>query len=273
MRYTEVRYAVAERIATLTLDRPHARNAYTVRMADELADALTRADADPDVRVVVVTGAGADFCVGADLRDGAIAEADGEDWIEPATRVCRPMFGLGKPVICATRGAAVGVGATMQLPADYRLAATDTRYGFVFVRRGLYPEGGSTWFLPRIVGLGRAMDWMVSGRLVPVEEALAAGLVHAVHPPEQVLDRAYDLARELVAVTAPVATAVVRQALLRMSGYDSPEPAFALDSKLIASCGDSPDLAEGIRSFKERRPPRFPGTVPADLPPFLPWLP
>jgi enoyl-CoA hydratase/carnithine racemase len=161
----------------------------------------------------------------------------------------------------------------MVLPADYRLAATDTRFGFVFTRRGIYPEGGSTWFLPRLVGLGRAMDWMISGRLVPAAEALAAGLVHSVHEPDAVLDAAYELARDLIATTAPISTAVIRQALYRMSALDSPEAAFDLDSRLIASCADNPDALEGVESFLQRRPPEFTGVVSRDLPDFLPWRP
>jgi enoyl-CoA hydratase/carnithine racemase len=269
--YADITYDVAERIATITLNRPAARNGYTIRMADEIADALAAANADADVRVVVLTGAGDNFCVGADLSGGGFATPDAEGWVEPATRVCRPMFALDKPVICAVRGAAVGVGSTMLLPADYRLASTDARFGFVFSRRGIYPEGGSTWFLPRLVGLGRALDWMISGRLIPADEALAAGLVHAVHEPGDVLAKAYELARELIAVTAPVSTAVIRRALYRMSAYDSPEPAFRLDSQLIASGASSPDAVEGVLSFFERRPPNFPGVVPDDLPDFLPW--
>jgi enoyl-CoA hydratase/carnithine racemase len=271
VEYAEITYDVAEHIATLTLNRPAARNGYTVRMADELADALGRANVDPDVRVVVLTGAGETFCVGADLSAGGFAPPDAEDWIEPATRDCRPLFNMDKPVIAAVRGAAVGVGSTMLLPADYRLAGRDTRFGFVFSRRGIFPEGGSTWFLPRLVGLGRAMDWMLSGRLIPADEALAAGLLHAVHEPDEVLERAYELARELVSKTAAVSAAVIRQALYRMSAYDSPEPAFRLDSRLIAGIGTSPDAIEGVMSFFEKRPPAFPGVVPADLPDFLPW--
>lgn len=272
MEYAEIEYGVADRIATITLNRPEARNGYTMRMADEIAAALGTANADPDVRVVVLTGAGDDFCVGADLTaGGGIGGPDEPDWLEPASRVCRPMFALDKPVICAVRGAAVGVGSTMQLPADFRLAGTDARYGFVFTRRGIYPEGGSTWFLPRLVGMGRALDWMISGRLIPADEALAAGLVHAVHPPEDVLDKAYGLARELIAVTAPVSTAVIRRALYRMSAYDSPEPAFRLDSQLIASCAYNPDAVEGVLSFLQHRAPQFALRVPADLPDFLPW--
>jgi enoyl-CoA hydratase/carnithine racemase len=271
VEYAEITYAVAERIATLTLNRPEARNGYTIRMADELADALSTANADPDVRVVILTGAGETFCVGADLSAGGFSPPDSEDWVEPATRVCRPLFNMDKPVIAAVRGAAVGVGSTMLLPADYRLAATDARFGFVFSRRGIFPEGGSTWFLPRLVGLGRAMDWMVSGRIVPADEALAAGLVHSLHDPDKVLDVAYDLARELVGKTAAVSAAVIRQALYRMSAYDSPEPAFRLDSRLIAGIASSPDAIEGLMSFFEKRPPNFPGVVPDGLPDFLPW--
>jgi enoyl-CoA hydratase/carnithine racemase len=271
VQYAEITYAVADRIATLTLNRPAARNGYTIRMADELADALARANADPDVRVVVLTGAGDTFCVGADLSGGGFAPPDAADWVEPATRVCRPMFHLDKPVIAAVRGAAVGVGSTMLLPADYRLAGSDARFGFVFSRRGIFPEGGSTWFLPRLVGLGRALDWMLSGRLIPADEALAAGLVHAVHDPDKVLGKAYELAAELIAKTAAVSTAVIRQALYRMSAYDSPEPAFRLDSRLIAGLPASADAVEGVMSFFEKRPPNFPGSVPDQLPDFLPW--
>ena len=275
MAYEQISYCVEDRIATLTLQRPDARNGYTVQMADELAAALVVAGEDDDVRVVVLTGAGTDFCVGADLSGGGLDVSspggDGGAWVEPATRVTRPMFNLAKPVIAAVRGAAVGVGSTMLLPADYRLASTDSRFGFVFSRRGLYPEGGSTWFLPRLVGMGRAMDWMVSGRLIDADEALAAGLVHSLHAPDDVLDHAYALAGELIAKTAPVSTAVIRQALYRMSALDSPEPAFVLDSQLIASCASNADTVEGVVAFLQRRAPEFTLTVSKDLPDFLPW--
>ena len=159
----------------------------------------------------------------------------------------------------------------MLLTADFRIASTDSRFGFVFSQRGIYPEGGSAWFLPRLVGMGRAVDWMISGRLIPVDEALAAGLVTAVYEPDEVLGKAYELARELIAKTAPVSTAVIRQALYRMSALDSPEGAFDLDSKLIASCGDNPDALEGVVSFLQRRPADFTGLVSKDQPDFLPW--
>jgi len=267
-----VTYVVEDRVATVTLNRPDARNGYTLEMADELGDALRAADRDDGVRVVVLTGAGEHFCVGADLSDGTFSTSETEDgWVEPATRATRPMYELTKPVIAAVRGAAVGVGSTMLLPADFRLASTDSRFGFVFTRRGIYPEAGSAWFLPRIVGMGKAMDWMISGRLIDADEALAAGLVNSVHAPDEVLPKAYELARDLIEHTAPISTAVIRQTLLRMSGLDSPYPQFDLDSKLIASVGGNPEAKEGVESFFERRPPRFAGVVSRDQPDFLPW--
>lgn len=275
MSYEHITYGVADRIATVTLSRPAARNGFTVQMSNELADAFAAAGADDDVRVVVLTGAGKDFCVGADLSGGSLEMTDEDptdpEWEEPATRVVRPIFRLNKPVIAAMRGAAVGVGSTMVLAADFRLASTDSRFGFMFGRRGIYPEGGSAWFLPRLVGLGRAMDWMVSGRLIGADEALQAGLVRSLHEPEAVLDAAYALARELLEVTAPISVAVIRQMLFRLSALESPEPSFALESKLIASCGANPDSLEGVVSFLERRPPAFTGVISKDLPDFLPW--
>jgi enoyl-CoA hydratase/carnithine racemase len=274
MEYEQIAYAVEDRIATITLNRPGARNGYTSRMADELANALETAGGDDGVRVVVLTGAGSDFCVGADLSGGSLGRHDdgaGAAWLEPASRATRPMFHLAKPVIAAVRGAAVGVGSTMLLPADFRLAATDSRFGFVFSRRGIYPEGGSVWFLPRIVGMGRALDWMISGRLIPADEALASGLVNAVYEPDEVLDKAYELARELIEKSAPVSTAVIRKALYRMSALDSPEPVFELDSKLIASVDGNPDALEGVASFLQRRPPEWIGLAGRDQPDFLPW--
>ncbi|MGH3433966.1 MAG: enoyl-CoA hydratase-related protein [Thermocrispum sp.] len=274
MDYREVGYAVAGHVATVTLSRSQARNGYTARMSDELADAFATADADESVRVVVLTGEGADFCVGADLSGGSLdVSADGgERWQEPAGRCSRAIFASSKPVIAAIRGAAVGAGSTIILPADFRLAATDSRFGFVFSRRGLYPEGASTWFLPRVVGMGKALDWMVSGRVFGAEEALAAGMVSSLHAPDDVLPAAYGLAAELAAKVAPVSAAVIRQMLYRLSPLPSPEPVHQLDSRLIADCAQSPDTVEGVTSFLQRRDPQFAGVVPKDVPQWLPWV-
>jgi enoyl-CoA hydratase/carnithine racemase len=273
--YSEIRYAVAGAVATVSLNRPQARNGYTTRMSDELAAAFDRADRDDGVRVVVFTGEGRDFCVGADLSGGSLASdasaAADPEWNEPAGRCSMRIFTMNKPVIAAIRGAAVGAGSTIILSADYRIAATDARFGFVFSRRGFYPEGASTWFLPRLVGLGRALDWMISGRVFDASEALAAGLVSSLHEPDEVLPRAYALAEELTARTAPVSVAVIRQLLYRMSPLDSPFPVQRLDSRLIAGLTGSPDAVEGVLSFLQKRDPQWTETVGANLPDYLPW--
>ncbi|WP_034268270.1 enoyl-CoA hydratase-related protein [Haloechinothrix halophila] len=274
MNYQEVRYDVADRICTITLHRPDARNGYTLRMSDELADAFAQAEADQDVRVIVLTGSGDDFCVGADLSGGSLNASEddaGQGWQEPAGRCSRAIFESSKPVIAAIRGAAVGAGSTIILPADYRIAATDSRFGFVFSRRGIYPEGASVWFLPRLVGMGAALDWMISGRVFGADEALTAGMLHQVHESDEVLDKAYELAHDLVTNTAPVSVAVIRQMLYRLSPLDSPSPAHRVDSRLIAGCADDPDAIEGVMSFLQRRPPEFTGKVPTDIPDWLPW--
>lgn len=272
--YTEITYEVADQIATVSLNRPAARNGYTVQMSNELASAFDRADQDETVRVVIFTSTGTDFTVGADLSAGSLGvDATNVDpaWDEPAGRCSMRIFKMNKPVIAAIRGAAVGAGSTIILSSDYRLAATDSRFGFVFSRRGLYPEGASTWFLPRLVGLGRALDWMISGRVFDAAEALSAGLVTSLHPPEDVLADAYSLARELITKTAPVSVAVIRQLLYRMSPLDSPFPVQRLDSRLIAGCAQSPDAVEGVISFLQKRDPEWTERVSDGLPGYLPW--
>ena len=272
--YAEITYEVAGRVATVALNRPEARGGYTVRMSDELNHAMDTADRDEDVRVVVLTGSGKDFSVGADLSAGGLGFDQGppEGWQEPAGRCSKRIFTMNKPVIAALRGASVGGGLTITLSCDYRLASEDSKFGFVFTRRGMYPEGASAWFLPRLVGMGTAVDWMISGRLFGPEEALRAGLVHSVHPPEAVLDKAYELARDLVANTAPVSVAVTRQLLYRMASAPSPFEVHELDSKLTAGLPTTPDTAEGVLSFLQKRPPEFTMRVDTDLPPYLPWL-
>jgi enoyl-CoA hydratase/carnithine racemase len=276
--YQQVGYAVGERVATITLDRPEARNGYTVRMAQELRHAFDRADADDEVRAVVLTGAGRDFCVGADLSGGSFdVTGQGEDdlpqlTMEPAGWVSSRIFTMNKPVIAALHGAAVGAGATVPLAADIRLATTTTRFAFPFTRRGIAPEGGSTWFLPRLVGLSKALDWMMSGRVFGAPEALEAGLLHSVHEPEALLGAAYDLAAGIVSRTAPVAVAITRQMLYRMSPLGSPVRAHDLETQLVADLVRKPDAAEGIASFFEKRPPKFPTPLSDGLPDFLPWV-
>jgi enoyl-CoA hydratase/carnithine racemase len=272
--YREIKYEVAERIATISLNRPQARNSYTLVMADELADAFERADSDADVRVVIFTGEGEHFCSGLDLT---ISELDNpaestDDWAEPAGRCSMRIFRMNKPVIAAIRGAAVGAGATIILPADYRLAATDARFGYVFSRRGIYAEGASAWFLPRLVGMGCALDWMISGRAFGAAEALSSGLVHSVYEPAELMAKARQLALTIANKTAPVSVAVIRQMLYRMSAMDSPMPAHRLDSKLAADAVGNGDAAEGFASFQQQREPQFTGRVPGDLPDYLPWL-
>ncbi|AXB41998.1 enoyl-CoA hydratase-related protein [Amycolatopsis albispora] len=274
--YTDITYEVSDRIATITLNRPAARNGYTIRMADELGAAFDEADRDEQVRVVVLTGAGGDFSVGADLSQGGF-DFDAEkgpdpEWQEPAGRCSKRVFEMNKPVIAAIRGAAIGGGVTITLSADYRLASTDARFGFVFVRRGIYPEGASAWFLPRLVGMGTAMDWMISGRVFGAEEAHRAGLVHRLHEPDELLDKAYELARELIETTAPVSVAVTRQLLYRMAAADSPYPVHQVDSKLIGGLSSNPDAVEGVLSFLQKRPPEFKLRVPEDVPAYLPWV-
>lgn len=273
--YTAIEYGVLDRVATITLNRPHARNGYTLAMADELRAALDRADSDDQVRAVVLTGAGKDFCVGADLSGGGFdltpgASADLTGWAEPAGRVSTRLYAMNKPVIAALNGAAAGGGLTITLAADFRLAATDAKLGFVFPRRGIAGEGCSHWLLPRLVGHARAVDWMLTGRVFGPDEALAAGLLHSVHPPGELLDAAYALAADLVANTAPVAVAVSRRLLYEAHTMTIDE-VHRLESQLVLALVPSPDAAEGVTSFLQRRAPAFPGLVGKDLPPLLPW--
>lgn len=273
--YTAIEYRVADRVATVTLNRPAARNGYTVTMADELRAAFGRADTDEDVRVVVITGAGRDFSVGADLSGGGFdltqgVPDDADLWNEPAGRVSTRIYAMNKPVIAALNGAAAGGGLTITLAADFRLAAADAKLAFVFPRRGIVGEGCSHWLLPRLVGQARAMDWMLTGRLISPQEALAAGLLRSVHEPQDLLPAAYELATDLVANTAPVSVALSRR-LMYEAQTMTLEQVHRLESRLVLHTVLSADAVEGVTSFLQRRPPSFPGTVDKDLPPFLPW--
>lgn len=278
MDYQQIRYEVSERVATITLNRPDKLNAFTHVMRDELVDAFSKADADDGVRAVIVTGAGRAFCAGADLSAGRetfdYAKREGlsaETHRDGGGRVTLRVFEMKKPVIAAVNGPAVGIGATMLLPMDVRLCSTEARFGFVFTRRGIVPEACSSWFLPRLVGISQALEWTLSGRVFPATEALAGRLVSKVVPPDELLPAARMLAKEIVDHTAPVSVALARQMMWRMLGADHPMEAHKIDSRGIFHMGASPDVAEGIAAFKEKRAPNFGMRVSRDMPPFYPW--
>ncbi|MBN9108476.1 MAG: enoyl-CoA hydratase/isomerase family protein [Pseudonocardia sp.] len=288
MPYTEIAYEVADGVATITLDRPAKLNAFTTTMADEIVAAFDATDADPGVRVVVVTGRGRGFCAGADLGRGA-STFDSSDGARAADQTHGTVDGVPrdrggvtslriaasrKPVIGAINGPAVGIGATMTLPMDVRIAAESARFGFVFARRGLVPEAASSWFLPRVVGISRAMEWVATGRVFDAAEALAGGLVSRVVPDADLADSVRALAAEIVDNTSAVSVAVSRQLLWSMLGAPGPWEAHRLDSRAIDALGRGPDAAEGVTSFLEKRAPAFPGQVPADYPDIVPpWPP
>jgi enoyl-CoA hydratase/carnithine racemase len=278
--YEEIVYALEGPVLTITLNRPDKLNAFTFQMMNEVIDAFDRADADDAVRVVVVTGAGRAFCAGADLsagdgtfdyRDTSGAEARLEDARDGGGLVALRIFESTKPVIAAVNGPAVGVGVTMTLPMDIRLASEQARFGFVFARRGLVPEAASSWFLPRVVGISRAMEWVATGRVFPAHEALEGGLVRSVHAPADLLPAAYALAHEIAENTAPISVALSRQMLWRMLGADHPMEAHKLDSRAIWERGRTDDAREGVMSFLEKRPANFPMKVSSDMPSFFPW--
>ncbi|MBL8329096.1 MAG: crotonase/enoyl-CoA hydratase family protein [Rubrivivax sp.] len=282
--FETLRYEVQEGLATVTLNRPDKLNAFTAQMRDELIAAFDASDADDGVRAVIVTGAGRAFCAGADLSEGgktfdyakrgdARREATrvGDVYRDGGGQVTLRIFRSLKPVIGAINGAAVGIGMTVQLPMDLRLASTQARFGFVFARRGITPEAASSWFLPRLVGLQTALEWCISGRVFGAAEALQRGLVHAVHEPEDLLPAARRLAQEMTAHSAPVSVAMTRQMLWRMAGAAHPMDAHRLDSRAIQSRGQSADAREGVGAFLAKREPQWPDRVSQDLPGFFGW--
>jgi enoyl-CoA hydratase/carnithine racemase len=277
--YTQIAYEVADNIATITLDRPDQLNAFTGVMMNELIDAFDHTDADDDVRAVVITGRGRGFCAGADLAGGGETfsrggggEPSGEDRVprDGGGLVSLRIFQSLKPVIAAINGPAVGVGVTMTLPMDVRLASSTAKIGFVFARRGIVPEACSSWFLPRLVGIQQATEWVFTGRVFSAEEALQGRLVRSVHPPEELLPAAYALAREIAENTAPVSVALSRQMLWRMLGEDHPMKAHQVDSRGILERGRSDDAREGVVAFLEKRPAKFPVKVSDGLPNIFP---
>lgn len=286
MDFTEIEYDVADHIATIALNRPDKLNAGTPTMVRELVEVIDEVDRDDDVRAVILTGRGRAFCAGADLSAGAQtfdydshvepeagfgAERDGDAAAprDGAGLVTLRLFESKKPVISAVNGPAVGMGVTMTLATDIRMASDTARFGFVFARRGIVPEGASSWFLPRVVGLAQAAEWMYSGRVFGAEEALAGGLVRSVHAADDLLPAARELAGEF-AESAPVSVALIRQMLWRVPSADHPMAAHRVDSRGVHATGAMPDAREGVMSFLEKRPADFSGSVSRDLPDIFP---
>jgi enoyl-CoA hydratase/carnithine racemase len=278
-------YSVEQGIATITLNRPDKLNAYNARMREELLALFDETDADDNVRVVVITGAGRGFCAGADLSSGGSTfdrKAGSGDPSRESLKVgdvyrdgggtnTLRIFESLKPVIGAINGPAVGIGATMQLPMDIRMASTKAKFGFVFARRGITPEAASSWFLPRLVGMQTAMEWCMTGRVFSADEALEKGLVRSLHEPDDLLPAVYELAREIAGNTAPVSVALTRQMMWRLSAAPHPMDAHRIDSRSIQARGESADAKEGVTSFLEKRPAEFPNKVSTDMPAFFPW--
>ena len=277
-------YDVKDGIATVTLNRPEKMNAFTTLMRDELIAVFDETDRDDNVRVVIITGAGKAFCAGADLSNGGntfnyAARKDsareenlvGDVYRDGGGLTTLRIFKSLKPVIGAINGAAVGIGVTMQLPMDIRMASTQARFGFVFARRGIVPEAASTWFLSRLVGMQNALEWCYTGRVFNAQEALQRGLVRSVHEPDELLPAARLLAREIADNTAPVSIALTRQMLWRMAGAEHPMMAHRIDSRAIQARGRSSDAKEGVSSFLEKRTPVYPNKVSTDMPEFFPW--
>ena len=290
--FQEIALVIEGGIATITLDREAKLNAFTAKMMHELIAAFDITDADDAVRAVIVTGRGRAFCAGADLSAGAATfdyeqlgdgkragpvQDDGsidyghDDVRDGGGRLTMRIFKSLKPVIAAVNGPAVGIGVTMQLAMDVRMASDKARFGFVFARRGIVPEAGSSWFLSKLVGLPQALEWCMTGRVFGADEALAGGLVRSVHGADDLLPAARALAQEIAENTAPVSVALTRQMLWRMAGAASPWDAHRLDSRAIYARGRAGDAKEGVVSFLEKRPPVYPDKVSSDMPDFFPW--
>lgn len=277
------RFDVDDGIATITIDRAEKLNAFTRSMAKDLVSLFDRADADDAVRVIILTGAGRAFCAGADLSPGQSSlslqgdvAAQEIDWSDPETRdfgglITLRIYDCLKPVIVAFNGSAAGMGVTMALAADFRLASTGAKFALPFVRRGIAPESASSWFLPRIVGVAQALEWMLTGATFPADEAKAAGLVRSLHEPEALMPAARALAASISGGTAPVSVALTRQMIWRSLGMEHPMDAHRVESRGIYTRARAADVKEGVASFLEKRTPQFPNSVSADMPAFFPW--
>lgn len=280
MNFETIGYHVEDRILTITLNRPERMNAFTSQMAEELIQAMDLADADDQVRVIILTGAGRAFCAGADLEKGADtfnydASSDTEpDWSEvrdTGGMVTLRFFNSRKPVIAAINGPAVGVGATMMLPADIRIAADHAKIGFVFCRRGIVNDGAASWLLPKVVGIGQSLEWVLTGRVFNAEEGLKGGLLRSIHPAEELMPTAIQLAREIADNTSAVSVAMARQMLWKLSGEAHPMAAHQAETRALFWAGRSADAKEGVMSFLEKRPAEFSLSAKDDMPPGFPW--
>lgn len=278
MDYEQIIYEVEDGILTITLNRPDKLNAFTEQMRVEIIDALDRADADDDVRAIIFTGAGRGYCAGADLSAGGgtfdyakRGHAPGEVVRDGGGVLTLRIYQCKKPVIGAINGPSVGVGSTMQLPMDIRIASEKARFGFVFAQRGVVPEACSSYFLPRLVGMQQALDWGFSGRVFEADEALKGGLVKEVVPHDQLLPRAREIAKSYMERTSAVSVALIRAMFWRLLAADHPMEAHQVDSRNMVYMGASADAQEGVSSFLEKRAPNFPMKVSRDLPPFYPW--
>ena len=285
MKFETIKYEVKDKILTITLNRPDRLNAFTGQMMNDLISAFNSASNDDEVRVVIVTGEGRGFCAGADLGAGEATfnrdenprakktdDKENLEWLrDGGGRTTLAIYDCSKPIIAAINGPAVGVGVTMTLPMDIRLASEEAKFGFVFARRGLVPEAASSWFLPRIVGISKSLEWTFSGKVFDAEEALNGGLIRSIHSKDSLLDEAKKIANEIIENTSPVSVSMTRQMLWKMLGADHPMEAHKVDSRAIYELGKGEDTKEGVNSFLEKRPPEFPSKVSKDMPDFYPW--
>ena len=284
MNFETIKYEVKDKILTITLNRPDRLNAFTGQMMNDLSSAFDSASHDDKVRVVIVTGEGRGFCAGADLGAGEATfnrdenprtkKTDDEEnleWLrDGGGRTTLAIYDCSKPIIAAINGPAVGVGVTMTLPMDIRLASDEAKFGFVFARRGLVPEAASSWFLPRIVGISKSLEWTFSGKVFNAEEALDGGLIRSIHSKDSLMDEAKKIANEIIENTSPVSVSMTRQMLWKMLGADHPMEAHKVDSRAIYELGKGDDTKEGVNSFLEKRPPECPSKVSKDMPDFYP---
>ena len=286
MKFECILYDIKDKVLTITLNRPDRLNAYTGQMQSNLIEAFDKAGKDDDIRAIIVTGAGRGFCAGADLGAGGntfnreVRNNKGEtegikddpEWMrDGGGRTTLAIFDCPKPIIAAFNGPAVGVGVTMTLPMDIRIASEEAKFGFVFARRGLVPEAASSWFLPRVVGINKALEWTFSGRVFSPEEAKEGGLIRSILPADKLLEEANKIAQEIVENTSAVSVAMTRQMLWKLLGADHPMEAHKVDSRAIYELGQGGDAKEGVESFLEKRPPEFPSKVSKDMPKFFPW--